>query len=145
MCILRVSSGFLASPQLPVMETGTLLFYHPPCPFPLLSEYVGEWDQDDDPLVEHRNLFSHCPFMRGHNVGNIPILEDEEEEDILQVEEEEQEELRLFDGDSTPTAYSISSRLQELVAESPSRRASSGRGEGRTQSTTSAAAAGVSG
>ena len=41
------------------------------------SEYVGEWDQNDDPIVEHRNLFSHCPFMQGRNVGNIPISDEE--------------------------------------------------------------------
>ena len=38
------------------------------------SEYVGEWDSGDNPLTEHRNLFPHCPFMRGQDVGNVPIM-----------------------------------------------------------------------
>ncbi|XP_040567805.1 death-associated inhibitor of apoptosis 2 [Lepeophtheirus salmonis] len=37
------------------------------------GEYVGDWDRNDDPEEEHRNLFSHCPFVRGLEVGNIPI------------------------------------------------------------------------
>lgn len=36
-------------------------------------EFVGEWDIEDFPYTEHRNLFPHCPFIRGLDVGNIPI------------------------------------------------------------------------
>ncbi|QQP50864.1 Inhibitor of apoptosis 2, partial [Caligus rogercresseyi] len=43
------------------------------CAVCFCGEYVGDWDQDDDPEEEHRNLFSHCPFVRGLDVGNIPI------------------------------------------------------------------------
>lgn len=35
---------------------------------------MGEWDREDNPLTEHRNLFPHCPFMRGQDVGNVPIV-----------------------------------------------------------------------
>ena len=46
-------------------------------------EYVGEWDREDNPIVEHRNLFPHCPFMRGQDVGNVPIMvEDSADSDI---------------------------------------------------------------
>ena len=34
-------------------------------------------------MVEHRNLFPHCPFMRGQDVGNVPIMvEDSADSDI---------------------------------------------------------------
>ena len=38
---------------------------------------MGEWDPEDDPTREHRNLFPHCPLMRGDPCGNI-TAEDEE-------------------------------------------------------------------
>ena len=37
------------------------------------SEHVGDWDEDDFPHTEHRSLFPHCPFVRGLDVGNIPV------------------------------------------------------------------------
>ena len=40
----------------------------------LRSEYVGEWEQSDNPASEHRALFPYCPFMRGEAVGNVPIV-----------------------------------------------------------------------
>lgn len=36
-------------------------------------EYVGEWTPEDDPVLEHRNLFPHCPLVQGQEVGNVPI------------------------------------------------------------------------
>ena len=49
------------------------------------SEYVGEWDREDNPLLEHRNLFPHCPFMRGQDVGNVPIMGENMEGDSRQL------------------------------------------------------------
>jgi len=34
---------------------------------------VAEWEPQDDPWTEHCKLFPHCPFVRGENVGNVPI------------------------------------------------------------------------
>jgi hypothetical protein len=36
------------------------------------GQYVGNWEEDDFPSTEHRNLFPECPFVRGFEVGNIP-------------------------------------------------------------------------
>jgi len=38
--------------------------------------------EGDDPMTEHRNLFPHCPFILGQNVGNIPIQEETVSEDV---------------------------------------------------------------
>ena len=37
------------------------------------GQYVGNWEQDDFPMTEHRALFPECPFILGRDVGNIPI------------------------------------------------------------------------
>lgn len=37
------------------------------------GQYVGNWEDDDFPMVEHRTLFPNCPFMQGFNVGNVPL------------------------------------------------------------------------
>jgi len=37
------------------------------------GQYVGNWEEEDFPITEHRSLFPHCPFVQGHDVGNIPI------------------------------------------------------------------------
>ena len=34
---------------------------------------VGDWVEGDRPMEEHANLFPHCPFVRGVDVGNLPI------------------------------------------------------------------------
>lgn len=39
---------------------------------------VGNWQQGDEPLAEHRRLFPLCPFVRGCAVGNVPIESDTE-------------------------------------------------------------------
>lgn len=36
---------------------------------------LDQWTVDDVPSVEHRRLFPQCPFVKGHNVGNVPITE----------------------------------------------------------------------
>ncbi len=60
------------------------------------SEYVAEWDQEDDPAVEHRNLFPHCPLMRGDDCGNV-TLEDEEAEEELGEEGAEERRRRRWE------------------------------------------------
>ena len=60
------------------------------------SEYVAEWDQEDDPAVEHRNLFPHCPLMRGDDCGNV-TLEDEEAEEELGEEGDEERRRRRWE------------------------------------------------
>jgi len=37
------------------------------------GQYVGNWEEEDFPITEHRGLFPHCPFVQGNDVGNIPI------------------------------------------------------------------------
>ncbi len=39
---------------------------------------MGEWDPEDEPEREHRNLFPHCPLMRGDLCGNVTAAEEEE-------------------------------------------------------------------
>jgi len=34
---------------------------------------VGDWVEGDRPMDEHANLFPTCPFVRGVDVGNLPI------------------------------------------------------------------------
>lgn len=34
---------------------------------------VGAWEQGDTPRGEHERHFSHCPYIRGQPVGNVPI------------------------------------------------------------------------
>lgn len=36
---------------------------------------LHQWTLDDVPSVEHRRLFPQCPFVNGHNVDNVPIME----------------------------------------------------------------------
>ena len=38
------------------------------------GQYVGNWEEDDFPMTEHRSLFPDCPFIQGRDVGNIPII-----------------------------------------------------------------------
>lgn len=44
------------------------------------SEYVGEWDPQDDPIREHGELFPHCPFVQGQDVGNVTLEQEEEQQ-----------------------------------------------------------------
>jgi len=37
------------------------------------GQYVGNWEEEDFPITEHRALFPECPFIQGHDVGNIPL------------------------------------------------------------------------
>ena len=37
------------------------------------GQYVGNWEQEDFPMTEHRLLFPECPFILGRDVGNVPI------------------------------------------------------------------------
>jgi len=37
------------------------------------GQYVGNWEEEDFPITEHRSLFPQCPFIQGHEVGNIPL------------------------------------------------------------------------
>ena len=39
----------------------------------ILFTYACFFLQEDSPITEHRKLFPHCPFVRGLEVGNIPI------------------------------------------------------------------------
>ncbi|XP_042858053.1 death-associated inhibitor of apoptosis 2-like, partial [Penaeus japonicus] len=34
---------------------------------------IGAWEVGDTPRGEHQRHFSHCPFIRGQPVGNVPI------------------------------------------------------------------------
>ena len=34
---------------------------------------IGNWEDEDFPMTEHRLLYPACPFIRGLDVGNIPI------------------------------------------------------------------------
>jgi hypothetical protein len=34
---------------------------------------AGEWEEGDDPAIEHRRHFPRCPFVCNLPVGNIPI------------------------------------------------------------------------
>ena len=34
---------------------------------------IGQWEDEDFPMTEHRDLYPECPFVRGFDVGNIPI------------------------------------------------------------------------
>ena len=34
---------------------------------------IGNWEEEDFPITEHRALYPHCPFVRGQDVGNIPL------------------------------------------------------------------------
>uniref|UniRef100_A0A646QCJ6 Inhibitor of apoptosis 2 n=1 Tax=Hemiscolopendra marginata TaxID=943146 RepID=A0A646QCJ6_9MYRI len=36
---------------------------------------VGEWERDDIPMSEHQRHFPNCLFVRGIDVGNVPIEE----------------------------------------------------------------------
>ena len=36
---------------------------------------IGNWESGDDPLLEHAQSFPNCGFVRGLDVGNIPIRE----------------------------------------------------------------------
>lgn len=38
------------------------------------DQYVGNWVEDDSPIIEHRTLFPNCPFICGQDVGNVPII-----------------------------------------------------------------------
>ena len=37
------------------------------------GQYVGNWEEEDFPITEHRSLFPECPFIQGQEVGNIPL------------------------------------------------------------------------
>ena len=44
---------------------------HVQCVF--CSGLVGNWEEEDFPMTEHRRLYPECPFIQGLEVGNIPI------------------------------------------------------------------------
>ncbi len=49
------------------------------------GEYVGHWAAGDGAMSEHSSLFPHCPFVRGLDVGNVPIVaEDDEDLDLAE-------------------------------------------------------------
>jgi len=43
------------------------------CRCAFCGSYVGDWVEGDEPMAEHRNLFPMCPFVRGIEVGNVPV------------------------------------------------------------------------
>uniref|UniRef100_T1IM88 RING-type domain-containing protein n=1 Tax=Strigamia maritima TaxID=126957 RepID=T1IM88_STRMM len=43
---------------------------------------VGQWEDGDNPAIEHRKHFRNCPFMSGYNVRNIPLRHSSEDEGI---------------------------------------------------------------
>ena len=49
---------------------------------------IGNWEEEDDPMVEHKKEFPKCRFIfnDGYNVGNIPIVEHNPEISISDVE-----------------------------------------------------------
>jgi hypothetical protein len=32
---------------------------------------LGEWETGENPMDVHKFCYPHCPFIKGHNVGNI--------------------------------------------------------------------------
>jgi len=38
---------------------------------------VGDWEEGDDPMTEHSELFPLCRFVQGQEVGNVPLGEEE--------------------------------------------------------------------
>ena len=46
---------------------------HDSCRCAFCHNCVGDWVEGDDPMTEHRALFPLCPFVQGHEVGNIPL------------------------------------------------------------------------
>ncbi len=49
---------------------------------------MGEWDPEDEPEREHRNLFPHCPLMRGDACGNVTLEEEATEGEASDLEGE---------------------------------------------------------
>jgi len=45
------------------------------CRCAFCGNFVGDWEEGDIPLNEHKKLFPMCSFVRGLPVGNIPIVE----------------------------------------------------------------------
>jgi len=45
------------------------------CRCAFCGNFVGDWEEGDIPLNEHKKLFPMCSFVRGLPVGNIPINE----------------------------------------------------------------------
>ena len=41
------------------------------CPF--CENVLRHWERGDNPAIEHRRHFPICPFVLGHDVGNVPI------------------------------------------------------------------------
>ena len=39
------------------------------------SGTLKNWQHGDDAFTEHRKHFAHCPFIQGHDAGNIPLEE----------------------------------------------------------------------
>ena len=35
------------------------------------TKYIRDWEKHDHPFTEHQKLQPFCPFVQGHNVGNI--------------------------------------------------------------------------
>ena len=38
---------------------------------------MGDWVEGDEPMTEHASLFPMCSFVQGHEVGNIPLSEEQ--------------------------------------------------------------------
>uniref|UniRef100_T1JFM1 RING-type domain-containing protein n=1 Tax=Strigamia maritima TaxID=126957 RepID=T1JFM1_STRMM len=43
---------------------------------------VGQWEDGDNPAIEHRKHFRSCPFICGYNVRNIPLRRTSDDEGI---------------------------------------------------------------
>ncbi|XP_037078834.1 baculoviral IAP repeat-containing protein 2-like [Pollicipes pollicipes] len=44
---------------------------------------VGDWEAGDVPMTEHGRHFPQCPFVRGCDVGNVPINSDSDTDESL--------------------------------------------------------------
>ncbi|KAG7166471.1 death-associated inhibitor of apoptosis 2-like 1 [Homarus americanus] len=53
---------------------------------------VGNWEEDDTPLGEHRRLYPHCPFVRNKPTANISLGQSCILDQIIPIPETEKEE-----------------------------------------------------
>ena len=72
---------------------------------------IGSWESGDDPLLEHVKSFPNCGFVRGLDVGNIPIRDPVFDSISISSLDSSQEIPKIEE----PCVYVIEDRLEQYI------------------------------
>lgn len=80
---------------------------------------LHKWTKSDRPASEHRRHFEDCPFVRGHDVGNVPLTEETNTASAAQPRGEHRCADLTVSGDEEAASNSLGTRYGNDVLPEP--------------------------